>query len=397
MTTSTWLDIAVLAVAVFFAMSGWRRGAVASAMSFLGVLLGAVAGILIAPHLLIHVGPGRTRVLVGIGLIVALVIIGEMAGMVLGSAARGVMRSSIARAVDSSIGAVLQAVAVLVAAWLLAIPLTASSQPAIASAVSGSRVLGNVDKLAPMWLRSLPAEFSNLLNTSGLPDVIGPFARTPVMAVDPPDPSVLQSPVAASLHRSVLRIHGIAPSCQRALEGSGFVVAPDRVMTNAHVVAGTTTVSVDTPKGTLPAHVVLFNPSVDIAVLTVPGLGAPVVPLDPNAGESGESAIVLGYPGGGPYTASAARVRETYNLSGPNIYQNDTVERQVYTVRGTVRAGNSGGPLVNAQGQVLGVVFGVDRADPETGFALTLNEIKDQLAAAPTADSSVDTGPCVLS
>jgi S1-C subfamily serine protease len=390
------LDIAVLAVALFFALSGWRRGAVASAMSFLGVLLGAVAGILIAPHLLTHLSPGRTRVLAGIGLIVALVIVGEMAGMVLGSAARGVMRSPAARVVDSTTGAGLQAVGVLIAAWLLAVPLSSSSQPSIAGAVSGSHVLGQVNALAPQWLRSMPRELAGLLNTSGFPQVIGPFSHVPVAPVDPPDTTALHGPVPIALHISILKIHGIAPSCQRALEGSGFVVAPGRIMTNAHVVAGTTSVTVDTARGTLPAQVVRFDPSVDVAVLAVPGLDAPVLSWNQQPGESGENAIVLGYPNGGQYTASAARIRERFVLSALNIYGTQTVERQVYTVRGEVRPGNSGGPLVDDKGRVLGVVFGVQRDDPDTGYALTLDDVKAELATAPNAQTPADTGPCVL-
>lgn len=396
MSASTWLDIGVVLLALLAASSGWRQGAVASALAFFGVVLGAVAGILIAPHLLVHVSEGRTRVIVGIGLIVLLVIIGETAGMVLGRAARGVMRSPVARGMDSTVGAGLQAVAVLIAAWLLAVPLTRSSQPEIAAAVNGSRVLVKVDKLAPDWLRTMPNEFSNLLNTSGLPDVIGPFVHTRNVPVEPPDASVLASPVAASLQQSVLRIHGIAPSCQRSLEGSGFVVSPGRVMTNAHVVAGTTKLAVDTVRGPLAAQVVLFNPDVDIAVLDVPGLTAPLVPQAEQPSPSGANTIVLGYPGGGPYTASAARVREVWEYPGPNIYKNSTVEREVYTVRGSVRAGNSGGPLVNARGQVLGVVFGASNTDSETGYALTLKEVRPQLDAAPVATGPVGTGSCAL-
>lgn len=278
MTPSGWIDLLILLVVLVAASSGLRQGAVASALAFLGVVLGAVAGILIAPHVLVHVEEGRMRILAGIALIVVLVIIGEVAGMVLGRAARSNMHSPVARGVDSVVGAGLQAVAVLVAAWLLAIPLTASSQPEISAAVRGSRVLSTVDVLAPDWLRGVPKEFSALLDTSGLPDVIGPFGRTPVAEVEPPDPSVLASPVALDLHPSVLRINGIAPTCQRALEGSGFVVAPERVMTNAHVVAGTSAVSVQTLGGALDAEVVLFDPAVDVAILSVPGLD--VAPLE---------------------------------------------------------------------------------------------------------------------
>lgn len=397
MSASVWLDIAVVLIALVAASTGWRQGAVASALAFFGVALGAVAGILIAPHILKHLSEGRSRLLAGILLIVLLVIVGEVAGMVLGRAARSGIRNPIARSVDSVTGAVLQAVTVLVAAWLLALPLATASQPSVAAAINGSKVLADVNEVAPSWLRKLPNEFSKMLNTSGLPDVIGAFGRAPIAAVEPPDASVLASPVAASLQQSVLRIRGIAPSCQRALEGSGFVIAPERVMTNAHVVAGTNTVSVDTARGALDAEVVLFDPSKDIAVLAVPGLTAPVIPLAPEAASSGESAIVLGYPGGGPYTASAARVREILDLTGPTIHRNGEVEREVYTVRGQVRAGNSGGPLVDTEGQVLGVVFGAAVTDDDTGYVLTLNEVGPELAAATTSSAPVPTGACVLS
>lgn len=396
MSGSNWIDIAVVAVAILAATSGWRHGAVASALAFLGVILGAVAGILIAPHVLVHVDEGRTRVVVGILLIIGLVIIGEVAGMVLGRAARGSMHSPATRSVDSVVGALLQAAAVLVAAWLLAIPLTASSQPEVASAVRGSQVLTQVDEVAPNWLRRLPSEFSALLDTSGLPDVIGPFGRTPIAVVDPPDPAIAQGPVAARLQPSVLRIRGIAPSCQRALEGTGFVVAPERVMTNAHVVAGTTQVVVDTGDGQLTATVVLFDPAVDVAVLDVPGLAAAPIPFAPAPAKSGADALVLGYPGGGPYTASPARIRETLDLSGPDIYRAADVTREVYTVRGSIRQGNSGGPLVDDQGRVLGVVFGAAVDNSDTGFVLTAAEVARQLDQAAYANTAVDTGNCIL-
>lgn len=396
MTGSTWVDVVVVGVALLAASSGWRQGAVASAMAFLGVVLGAVAGILIAPHVLEHVDGSRLRVFVGIGLIVVLVIVGEVSGMVLGRALRSGMHSRGARSVDSVVGAGLQAVAVLAAAWLLAIPLTSSSQPDVASAVRGSKVLGKVDEAAPQWLREVPKEFSALLDTSGLPDVIGPFGRTPVANVEPPDPALQASPVVQQLHESVLKISGVAPSCQKALEGSGFVVAPEMVMTNAHVVAGTDGITVDSLGTVLDAEVVLFDPEEDVAILRVPGLQAPVLNFVDNPATSGDSAIVLGYPGGGPYTASPARVREVLNLSGPDIYRTGTVERQVYTVRGTVRQGNSGGPLVSENGQILGLVFGAAVDDPDTGFVLTADEIADELQQSLSSPVPVGTGACIL-
>lgn len=395
MTSSLWLDIGIGLVALLAASSGWRQGAVASGLAFFGVVLGAVAGILLAPRVLTQVEEGRTRILVGILLIVLMVIIGEVAGMVLGRALRSGMHSPVARSVDSVIGAGLQAVAVLVAAWLLAIPLTTSSQPQIAAAVRGSTVLSTVDDVAPEWVRQVPNEFSALLDTSGLPDVIGPFGRTPVAEVAEPDASVLASPVAQDLAGSVLRIRGIAQSCQRALEGSGFVVGPESVITNAHVVAGTSSVAVDTLTGTLDAEVVLFDPTIDVAVLRVPGLEARVLDFAPEPAEPGADALVLGYPGGGPYTASAARVRETLNLTGPDIYKAGTVNREVYTVRGSIRQGNSGGPLVDASGRVLGVVFGAAVDNSDTGFVLTAAEVAEEVASGTRSGERVGTGSCV--
>src|SRR5690606_29830550 len=184
------------------------------APAVIGVRLGCVAGSLFAPHVLVHMDDARMRILAGIALIVVLVVIGEVAGMVLGRAARSGIHSPGARAVDSVVGAGLQSVAVLVAAWLLAIPLTATTQPAVSAAVRGSQVLGTVDDVAPDWMRAIPNEFSALLDTSGLPEVIGPFGRTPIAEVEVPDGSLLDGSIPAVLQPSVLRINGIAPSCQ---------------------------------------------------------------------------------------------------------------------------------------------------------------------------------------
>lgn len=396
MSGSRWLDLAVILLAILAATSGWRHGAVASALAFLGVILGAVAGILLAPRLIVSLDDARLRILIGVGLIVALVVIGEVAGMVLGRALRGGIRSRAILSVDSTIGAALHAAAVLVAAWLLALPLTSSSQPTVAAAVRGSAVLSTVNDLVPPWVQNVPAEFASLLNTSGLPSVIGPFGRTPLAEVDPPDDAILYGGIPQQVRPSVLRIHGVAESCQKALEGSGFVVAPQRVLTNAHVVAGTSSVQVDSAGETLDATVVLYDPSVDVAILDVPGLDAPVLPFSTDSVPAGTNALVVGYPGGGEYTASAARVREQLLLPGPNIYHSADVEREVYTVRGAIRQGNSGGPLIDESGRVIGVVFGAAVDDADTGFALTGAEVADELTAAGVAFAPVSTGACVL-
>lgn len=394
MTPSQWLDLLVLAVAFVAAISGWRSGALGSLMSFIGVVLGAVAGVLLAPHVVTHISGPRTKLFAALFLILALVVIGEIAGVVLGRAVRGAIRNRSLRLFDSVIGVGLQIVAVLLASWLLATPLTSSDQPNLAAAVKGSRVLSEVDDVAPPWLKSVPTRLSGLLDTSGLPEVLEPFGRTPIATVDAPDAALADDAVVGATRGSVVKIRGVAPGCQKVLEGTGFVVSPNRVMSNAHVVAGSESVTVEADGQTYDAFVVSYDPSADISILDVPNLPAAPLPFVDELAPPGTDAIVMGYPGGGDFTPTPARIRETIELNGPDIYRKTTVTREVYTIRGTVRQGNSGGPMINRGGKVLGVVFGAAVDDADTGFVLTSDEVAHQLAKVGNT-TRVPTGVCV--
>jgi S1-C subfamily serine protease len=394
MTSSQWLDLAVLAVAFVAAISGWRSGALGSLLSFVGVVLGAVAGVLLAPHVVSQIEGPRSKLFVSLFLILGLVVIGEIAGVVLGRAVRGAIRNRTIRTFDSVVGIALQLVAVLVAAWLLATPLTSSDQPNLAAAVRGSRVLAQVDSLAPDWLKRVPTRLSSLLDTSGLPNVLQPFGRTPIVGVDAPDAALATDGVVAATRPSVLKIRGVAPSCQKVLEGSGFVVAPNRVMSNAHVVAGSESVTVEVDGQTYDASVVSYDPSADISILDVPDLPSAPLQFDMQEAPTGTDSVVMGYPGGGDFTATPARIREIIQLNGPDIYHTTTVTREVYTIRGTVRQGNSGGPLIDRGGRVLGVVFGAAVDDADTGFVLTANEVARQMARVGNTQR-VPTGACI--
>jgi S1-C subfamily serine protease len=165
-------------------------------------------------------------------------------------------------------------------------------------------------------------------------------------------------------------------------------------MSNAHVVAGAETVTIEADDQTYDATVVSYDPDADISILDVPGLPAPPLLFAREPAKSGTDALVLGYPGGGDFQATPARVRETIELKGPDIYKTKTVDREVYTIRGTVRQGNSGGPMIDRQGQVLGVVFGAAVDDAETGFVLTTGEVGHQLGRIG-GTTPVATGPCV--
>ncbi|NMO03155.1 MarP family serine protease [Gordonia sp. TBRC 11910] len=397
MSGGTWVDIVIIVVALIAAASGYRQGAVASALAFFGVVLGAVAGILLAPRVISHFNDTSVRLAVGIGMLLLLVVVGEVAGMVLGRAARGTLRLPALRFIDSVIGAVLQAIAVFAAAWLLSIPISHSAAPSLAGAVDDSKTLGVVEAIAPQWLRNVPTEFSNLLESSGLPQVIGPFGSAPVASVDPPDAALTNLPAVSTARRSVVKIRGEAPSCQRSLEGSGFVISPERVMTNAHVVAGTTKlVVINSNNVRRTASVVYFDSNTDVAVLDVPGLPSPAMRFADAPAASGDDAIALGFPEDGPFTASPLRIRGTINLEGPNIYQTGKVTREVYTARGSIRQGNSGGPMINSDGEVLGVVFGAaENTADETGFMLTAKQVQSAVSQGGESNTEMSTGACV--
>ncbi|QTI70170.1 MarP family serine protease [Gordonia sp. L191] len=395
MSGSTWVDIIVVAVALIAAISGFRQGAVASALAVLGVLLGAFAGILLVPHVISRIDDPTMQLVAAVGVLVALVVIGEIAGMILGHAARGGIRSPELRAIDSGVGLVLQALAALVAMWLIGTLLASSHSQALTKAVDGSKVLGAVDDAAPGWLAAKPVdEFRRLLEDSKLDGVI---PTTNAGQVAPPDPALLDLPVVAQTEPSVVKIEGEAPNCQQALEGSGFVVGPDLIMTNAHVVAGTSTLQAQQSDGTsYDADVVLFDSVNDVAILRVDGIDARPLRFASKTASTGDDAIVLGYPQAGPFQKTAVRVRDMRQLPTANIYRNRQVTREVYTVRGVIRQGNSGGPMLNSAGEVLGVVFATsENAADETGYVLTAALVQKDLARAQGRYGRVSTGACV--
>lgn len=210
-----------------------------------------------------------------------------------------------------------------------------------------------------------------------------------------PDAALANSAVVAEAARSVVRIHTEASSCLRILDGSGVVVAPNKVMSAAHTVAGADTVSVWVGDQERRANVVVFDPNLDIAVLEVPDLQAPTLALEQDQVVTGTDVVVLGYPGGGPFVATPARVRKVMELLVPDIYNTTTVNREVYVIRGPIRHGGSGGPLIDLNGDVLGISFGAAIDDPDTGFVLTAKQIFALMVDGVAATAPVATGACV--
>ncbi|MFC4943354.1 MarP family serine protease [Pseudonocardia sp. GCM10023141] len=395
----SWVDLVVVALALIAGVSGWRHGMAVALLSFVGVLGGAILGVRLAPLLAAGVENPSTRIIVSIVVVVLLVALGETTGVFFGRRIRDRITGERTLTVDSTLGSLLQAVTVVLAAWLVALPLASASFPGLASGIRGSQVLRAVDGVMPAGAKQLPNELRQLLDSSGFPDVLSPFANTPITEVGPPDATLAQAPIVADVATSVLKIRGRAPSCAKQLEGSGFVIGPQLVLTNAHVVAGTndTGVEVKNRRGKtveLAAEVVLYNPSVDVAVLRVPDLDVNPLVFEPKPASPGDDAIVLGYPLDGPFTITPARVRQNIKLKGPDIYDSGEVTRDVYTLRAKVQSGNSGGPVISPSGRVIGVVFGAAVDDPETGFVLTVDQVAAAVQAAPKLTREVGTGSC---
>jgi S1-C subfamily serine protease len=285
-------------------------------------------------------------------------------------------------------------IAVLLVAWLVAAPLGSSSMPGLARSVRHSAILHGINSVMPDQAKGLSEALRRTVDTNGFPNVFGDLSPTQVRPVSPPDPALAGSAVVGQAQRSVLKILGAAPSCSRRIEGSGFVYAPEHVLTNAHVVAGTRTVSVDQNGARHSGKVVEYDPERDVAVIYVPGLSAPVLNFAGTPAQTDSGAIVLGYPLDGPFDAQAARIRDAGPIRGPDIYNSGTVVRDIYTLRGLVRSGNSGGPLISTTGTVLGVIFAAAADDPETGFALTEQEVGPVASAGRSATEPTGTGDC---
>lgn len=391
-----WVDVIILLVALLAAISGARQGVIVALPAFLGVLSGAIIGIRFAAPMVVDMFKNpAAKVALAFATVVFLVAIGETFGVWVGRTLKERLGPDHGSPLENALGAVVQGVAAFAIAWLVGFSMTSvSGLPGLATAINNSKVLATVNDNMPPQAHALPNDLRKLLDVSGLPRILPPFVDEPNRQVKPPDTALQKSAVVREVRPSVLKIRGEAPSCSRRLEGSGFVIAPQRVITNAHVVAGTNRVQVESGGSLLDATVVHFDPDTDVAILNVPALDAPVLDFQSDPADGGDSSIVLGYPLDGPYTATPARVRQRITLRGPDIYERKTVRRDVYTVRGQIRSGNSGGPMIAPDGDVLGVVFGASVQEPDTGFTLTAEEVAPEVQSASSMTSPVGTGSC---
>ena len=284
---------------------------------------------------------------------------------------------------------------VLLVAWMIAVPLASSPYPSLASEASHSSIVRGVNDAMPDGMRALYGKLRGFLDQSGFPPVFGDLPSTTIVNVPaPPSLTPAEKRQVRLAAQSTFKVYGQAPSCGRGIEGSGFVVSPHHVMTNAHVVAGTRQVSVVVGARQVAATVVLYDPDRDVALLDVPQLSARALHFAASPASTGDPAVVMGYPQDGPLNVQTARVRARTTVAGSDIYGNPGVRREVYSIRSLVRSGNSGGPLLSSGGRVLGVVFATDLRSSDTGYVLTAAEIRSDFRTGRGATTPVQTGSC---
>ena len=386
MTSLDWLIVAFASILAFF---GFRQGFIVGALSFAGFALGAFLGTRVGPLLLPQ--GSSSPYAPAFGLLGAL-----LAGALLASGLEGFgfkLRRGLvipgAGALDGVLGAALGAAVALGIVWIAAaVAAQAPGESSLRSDIQRSVILRKLNELLPPSGPILGA----LARLDSLPSITGPAPH-----VGAPEPELAKAPAVRAAARSVVRVLGTA--CGLAVEGSGWVVGPDTVVTNAHVVAGEqdTTVQVGGRSPPLPARVVAFDPTDDLAVLQVPELGLPALRIRTNA-PSGTPGVIVGYPENGPLDLEPGRIGRTQTVITDDAYGRGPVSRLLTPLRGVVRPGNSGGPLIDSAGRVLTTVFAATVAGAARGGYGVADEslalVLRSATARVRAGTSVDTGPC---
>lgn len=384
----TIVDLVVLALLVAAIAHGLQAGAVVQVASFAGLWGGLALGAALAPRISRLAADTPARV------VLATVTLFGSASIFSAIARVGSARliSSVTdrrlTGLDAGLGALVGGGAMLLATWIIAAMLATLPIPGLTTIIQRSAVLRAMDRVMPPP-PTLFSRIQRVLDPLGFPNVFAQFEPPSASPLPlPSDPAIRAA--AARAAPSTVKIIGTA--CGQILEGSGFVVAPDRVVTNAHVVAGEQGQSVQDRAGNHRAFAVSFDPKLDLAVLSVSGLRAPPLQMTSGRVGRGVDGAVLGYPEGGPLDVEPAVVLREMNAVGRDIYGTGLTARDIYELRANVRPGNSGGPLVDTRAIVVGVVFARSSRNPGIGYAITSAEASSRVRQA--GSSAVSTGPC---
>lgn len=398
MTLALTLDFVLVAGLLLQAVVGWRRGFLASVLGVVGLIAGGWLALFGLPLVMAPSAAVRDNPLVrSIVLVIGVGLVAVIGYSVLSDVGHRIMakRGAVASRWNSALGAVVSAGMATVLLGLASIALYPMAPSSWRAMMDESRVVSTLSDRMPPVVVEGAARATESLYQAGFPRVFGDPGAEPDLPAERPDGSTTGTDQVRAAAGSVVKVNSSMPSCNAAGTGSGWVVAPQRIVTNAHVVAGADAVSVQVG-GTgqrLRATVVAFDPARDLAILAVPRLQAPALhrsgPLSP-----GDSAVVAGFPRGGPYRTEPARIRGTVDAAGTDIYDQRPVQREIYSIYSAVYPGNSGGPLLTPDGRVAGTVFARSSVSPDTGFVLTDANGNDLLDRAPRLTQAVSTQSC---
>jgi S1-C subfamily serine protease len=377
----TVLDWAILAFTLALALWGYRQGLIVGALTLVGFGVGAFAGSRIAPLLLTK---GSHSPYAPLFAALGALLVGALMAVTVESFALGLREKIVQRpflhAADGAGGAALIASVALGLAWIFgAVLLHAPSTARLRADIQQSLILRSLNDVLPPSGPLLNA----LDRVDPAPTVLGPAAP-----VAEPDAKIASDPEVLRAGDSVVRV--LSTACGLGIEGSGWAVQPETIVTNAHVIAGADDTNVTTQDGVeLDATPIYYEPRQDLALLRV-GAALPALPVSSQR-RVGEDGAVLGYPENGPYRLSPARIGETRATISEDSYGNGPIERTIVAMSGNVRSGNSGGPLVDPDGDVVGTVFAATTSGPAGGFAIPAEQVGDALGRT---SEEVDTGPC---
>jgi S1-C subfamily serine protease len=390
------LDVLLVLVLLVYLGEGWRNGFVRSLSAILGVLAGGVAAFLAVPLVAAFIPSPFWRLAVSVALSIALLIAGHAGGVAIARAIRGRKSKDPLPAVDRIFGALANLVAAALVVSLIAGSVSALGVPLLTRAANGSIVLKAIQTITPDPVEQALARLRSAVLEEGIPTIGGAIdIGTIAGPAEVPDDVETNTDVLGTAAQSVVRIRGTAYACGQNQSGTGFVVAAERVVTNAHVVAGVDQPVVEAPNGqTLDGRVVYFDPDDDLAVIAVAGLSSPALPLSGPL-LVGSDAVVDGYPHGGPFTSGPAEVLAVSSERLNDIYGSDPSFREVYTLAADIEPGNSGGPLLTLSGQVAGVVFARSSDQEDVGYAMTNAELQPVAQGASGFASPVSPGACI--
>ena len=386
------VDVVLIVILVLALIVGVRRGLLASLGVLIGVVLGGLAAFWLVP-IVNDVWPWQsTRVFAVIALVLLLVIGGAAGVGALGAAVRrGVDRSAPLRVIDRVLGGAFAVLAGALALSLISASVIPTGTPVVSAALGSSQVIRTIEALTPRPVAEALARVRSAVLDEGLPQ-LGVLLDLDVQPTAPP--VALDDPELTEAAASVARVSGVAYACGTSATGTGFVIAPDRVVTNAHVVAGVSAPVVELPgQPAREGRVVYFDAVDDLALIAVDDLGASALPVVPPL-VPGTAAVIQGYPWGGPFTSINAEVISAGSVLVPDIYGEASNLRSIYALAADVQPGNSGGPLLTDDGDVAGVVFARAETDAARGYAMTTAELEPVLAGASGWTEAVSTGSC---